>query len=297
MTTHKTDDIKTWVEASQATWVRIAIEAGHSILRIYDRGQLAVESSTSFKADDSPLTEADLASHKTIVAALRKFDVSIPVVSEEDDDIRNTKDNGSMFWLIDPLDGTKEFIARNGEFTVNIALIVEGNPIWGVVHAPALGLTYWGGSKFKSFKQISDNKTSQQSSLIQVSQRISGVPVTRAQTDTDLARYTFRVVASKSHLNAETASFIERLGDVALVQAGSSLKFCRIAEGSADVYPRLAPTCEWDTAAAQAVLEGAGGFVFQPDGEPLRYGKDDVLNPFFIASALNYAGLERLMTS
>jgi 3'(2'), 5'-bisphosphate nucleotidase len=168
-------------------------------------------------------------------------------------------------WLIDPLDGTKEFIAHNGEFTVNIALIDQGRSVLGVVYAPAIDALYWGGAGLGAFRRVGTST--------------AAIQVASHATD-ELCR----VVASKSHLNAETQAFIDRLGPVSLVQAGSSLKFCRVAEGVADIYPRLAPTCEWDTAAAQAVLEGAGGVVLDLHGAPLRYGKPDVLNPSFIAA-------------
>lgn len=171
------------------------------------------------------------------------------------------------FLLIDPLDGTKEFISRNGEFTINIALLEDGVPIFGVVLAPCLDLLYWGGARLGAYREHqSVSKTLCLSDI--------------AKTDTEL----LRVVASLSHMNDETRCFVERLGKCELMQIGSSLKICRIAEGSADVYPRMGPTSEWDTAAAQAVLEAAHGSVLDLNGEPLRYGKLDVLNPSFIAT-------------
>ena len=177
----------------------------------------------------------------------------------------------SRFWLIDPLDGTKEFIAKNGEFTVNIALIDHGRSVLGVVYAPALALLYWGGLGLGAYR-IQDGRTE----TISVAHKLFN-----EQTQTQ----TCRVVASKSHLNESTQQFIDKLDSVSLIQAGSSLKFCLIAEGAADIYPRLAPTCEWDTAAAQAVLEGAGGVVLDFNTrEPLCYGKREVLNPSFVAS-------------
>ena len=218
------------------------------------------------KADQSPLTAADLAAHHAIVEALQVLtDPPIAIVSEEDSASQQYRTSCAQFWLIDPLDGTKEFIAKNGEFTVNIALIDQGKAVLGVVYAPAIDAMYWGGAGLGAYRQFGE-----QLDPIRVTGAAPAAPC--------------RVVASKSHLNAETEQFIAGLGPSDLVQAGSSLKFCRIAEGAADIYPRMAPTCEWDTAAAQAVLEGAGGVVLDLRGDPLRYAKPDVLNPSFIAA-------------
>lgn len=253
--------------AQTAAVVAIAREAGDAIMAIY-RDYQAGRSGADLiqhKADDSPLTQADLAAHHVICDALHALTPEIPVVSEEDDRSERFRRSDGVFWLIDPLDGTKEFIACNDEFTVNIALVEHGKPRWGVVHVPALDQTYWGGQGFGSVRLDSRGEHTLQ--------------VTKTRPNP------CRVVASKSHLNAETSAFIERLGNVELVQAGSSLKFCKVADGLADVYPRLAPTCEWDTAAAHAVLEGAGGVVVDTHGQPLHYGKADKLNPHFIAAA------------
>lgn len=255
----------------QLDWERLGTEvrdlarlAGQLVLLIYEKDGVV---SVSLKSDQSPLTEADLASHNCICAGLTKLTPKIPVVSEEDASSLFYRKSSGLFWLIDPLDGTKEFVARNGEFTVNIALIQDGQPVWGVVYAPVLGLMYWGGRDFGAFREAKGH-------------------VEKLKVSMALCRESIcRVVASKSHLNAETEAFIDQLGDVSLIQAGSSLKFCKVAEGAADVYPRLAPTCEWDTAAAQAVVEGAGGFVVDLSGNRLVYGKEEVLNPsFFVAS-------------
>lgn len=254
-------------EPLQRAVTQVAIDAGKSILHIYEA--YAIESNAAaiqHKKDDSPLTQADLAAHHVIVDCLKKLTPDIPVVSEEDEASLVFRVGKGTFWLIDPLDGTKEFIARNGEFTVNIALVNNGIAEWGVVHAPVLNTTYVGGAAYGAIKYCHGEQ-----SLLQVA---------------DTPQGTWRVVASKSHLNQETQDFIDRLGEsVETVQAGSSLKFCKIAEGSADVYPRLAPTCEWDTAAAQAVVEGAGGLVCDLQQQPLRYGKAELLNPSFVASA------------
>ncbi len=230
-------------------------------MSIHDGGSVNVRE----KDDVSPVTEADLAAHRVLSFHLKSLLPDCPVVSEEDLASQIHRKSQGRFWLIDPLDGTKEFIARNGEFTVNIALIEDGRSILGVVYAPAIDALYWGGRGLGAFRCVCGDTVS-------LNVAVAG------------GGGFCRVVASKSHLNEETQTFIDRLGVVSLVQAGSSLKFCRVAEGGADVYPRLAPTCEWDTAAAQAVLEGAGGVVQDLRGQSLRYGKLDVLNPFFVAA-------------
>lgn len=235
-------------------------QAGKAIMDIYLADSLSVD----YKTDASPVTSADLAAHHCLVKGLQALLPNCPVVSEEDESSLVHRTKQGWFWLIDPLDGTKEFINKNGEFTVNVALIENGLPIVGVVFAPAINKMFWGGRAFGAFKQ--ENET-----------------IVKLQLKEP--RHSLRVVASKSHLNAATESFITNLGACELVQAGSSLKFCLIAEGKADIYPRLAPTCEWDTAAAQAVLEGVGGVVVQEDGQALTYGKQEVLNPSFIAHA------------
>lgn len=232
--------------------------AGQAIMDIYANGQ----HDTQLKDDHSPVTAADLAAHGVLVAALAGLLPDCPVVSEEDRDSQRYRQATGNFWLIDPLDGTKEFLARNGEFTVNIALIAQGRSVLGVVYTPAIEGLYWGSPGLGAWRE--------QAGAVQAIQVQAGTHC--------------RVVASKSHLNAETQAFINRLDEVELVQAGSSLKLCRVAEGAADIYPRLAPTCEWDTAAAQAILEDAGGVVLNELGQPLRYGKPDVLNPSFIAA-------------
>ncbi len=253
--------------------IYVAIAAGQAILEIYDaylNGSAEV-AGIEVKDDQSPLTRADLAAHQLISEQLRSLAPEIPVVSEEDANSLVFRKSTGRFWLVDPLDGTKEFIARNGEFTVNIALIDDGRPVWGVVYAPVSDRLYCGGRDFGAQLQVGGK-----------SQELS---VSACPEQGGL----WRVVASKSHLNTETQSFIDSLGSkVDLVQAGSSLKLCRIAEGAADIYPRLGPTCEWDTAAAHAVVEGAGGVVHDLLGKSLQYGKPDVLNPSFIVAARVY---------
>lgn len=256
--------------------IGIARHAGAAIMAIYN-DYLATDSSMAItqKPDDSPLTLADLAAHQVIAPALKQLTPDVPVVSEEDTASWAHRQPEARFWLIDPMDGTKEFISRNGEFTVNIALIDHGVPVFGVVYAPVLGQMYWGASHIGAFCEQAG--------------QVRQIRVAGALGPDDLCR----VLASKSHLNPETSAFIARLGRHELVQAGSSLKFCRIAEGLADVYPRLAPTCEWDTAAAQAVLEAAGGVVVDLAGAPLSYGRPDILNPSFVAASGTMARLRQ----
>lgn len=242
--------------------VALAQRAGDAVMEVYRADAL----SWTLKGDASPLCQADLQSHAILTEGLAVLTPDVAVVSEEDGAVVIARPIGGQFWLLDPLDGTKEFISRNDEFTVNVALVEDGLPVFGVVVAPALGQTYWGAQAMGAF-------------------RADAAGVAAIQAAQPAAAGPLRVVASKSHLNEQTQAFIAGLGACELVQAGSSLKICRIAEGAAHLYPRLGPTCEWDTAAAQAVLEAAGGTVLTVGGEALRYGKTEVLNPFFIASA------------
>lgn len=242
--------------------IRTAHAAAARIMEVYDNGPVL----TQWKADESPVTQADLVSHNSLVNSLSDLKLGWPVVSEEDESSLAQRRPDQCFWLLDPLDGTKEFLGRNGEFTVNIALIKDGRPVLGVVGAPALGRLYWGGQAMGAWRMDA---------------RGAAVPIQVARLQ---VAKPVRVVASRSHMDAATQAFIGRFGDANVVQAGSSLKFCLLAEGLADIYPRFGPTCEWDTAAAQAVLEGAGGVVVDLGGVPLSYGKPEVLNPFFVAA-------------
>ena len=235
-------------------------QAGEAIMQVYHTADFGIET----KKDDSPVTKADLDAHYLLIDGLSKLTPNIAIVSEEDPASQAVPQEHNCYWLIDPLDGTKEFINRNGQFTVNLALIETNSPSFGLVSTPIDQTLYWGGQHLGAWR-LRDN------TLEQLHIQTCQVPM--------------RVVASKSHLNEATRNFIASLGDTTLVQAGSSLKLLRIAEGEADIYPRLAPTCEWDTAAAQAVLEGAGGKVTQVDGSPMEYGKTDILNPHFVASS------------
>ncbi len=239
--------------------VDIAIDAGNAILEVY-----ATDFDVQEKGDASPLTQADLASHRCIVAGLRALAPDIPIISEEEG-LPEFAERGQWdrYWLIDPLDGTKEFVNRNGEFTVNIAFIDNGRPLLGVVYVPVQEKTYIGCAGHGSEVRADGSTTA-----ISVAQA-SHSPV--------------RIVGSRSHRGSSLDAFLARVGDIDMVPMGSSLKFCVVAEGGADVYPRLGPTSEWDTAAAQAVVEQAGGQVLELDGKPLSYNqKEDILNPFFI---------------
>jgi 3'(2'), 5'-bisphosphate nucleotidase len=241
---------------------RIIWDASEAIMAVYrsdDFGETA-------KSDESPVTKADLAAHHALVKGLAKLTPEIPIVSEEDPGSVAIGQTSASYWLIDPLDGTKEFINRNGEFTCNLALIEDNRPTLGLVSIPAAGLLYIGGPGHRSY-------------------RIDQSGQSRRLTPRPQPQIT-RVVASKSHLNEETQGFIDRIaGDVELVQAGSSLKFLKVAEGLADIYPRLGPTCEWDTAAAHAIVLGVGGTVTDLEGVALMYGKTEILNPHFIVRA------------
>lgn len=238
----------------------IARLAGSEVMAIYAKGRVDAK----LKEDTSPVTLADLSAHRVLVQQLQRLLPNCTVVSEEAEGPYVHRQS-ERFWLIDPLDGTKEFISRNGEFTVNIALIEGGRSVMGVVYAPAIDTLYWGGSGLGAWRCMGGETIP-----IRVSHRGDGSVC--------------RVIASRSHLNTETQAMVHRLGPVQLMSVGSSLKFCRIAEGTADVYPRIAPTCEWDTAAAQAVLEGAGGVVLDLQGQSLSYGKPNVFNPPFVAA-------------
>jgi 3'(2'), 5'-bisphosphate nucleotidase len=262
------------------TAIKAALDAGTATLEIYQR-----DFSIETKADCSPLTEADKAAHHIIVDALES--TGLPVLSEESKAVPyETRKAWVKYWLVDPLDGTKEFIKKNGEFTVNIALIENGSPVLGVVYAPVLKTLYFGIVGQGAFRAIGDG-------IFQTLEKVTEKFPNLGNSAESLPCVSpeagvIKVVASRSHMNPETEAFIaelEKKGRVELVSSGSSLKLCMVAEGRADVYPRVAPTMEWDTAAAQAVVEASGGRVVQyGTGEPLRYNKENLLNPFFVVS-------------
>jgi len=242
-------------------------------MNVYREDDLGIE----FKGDDSPLTRADIASHNVIAEALKE--TALPILSEEGKDISYAiRKNWDLFWLVDPLDGTKEFIKRNGEFTVNIALIENNKPIFGVIYAPEPDLMYFGGENIPSRRMhglfnkstVTDQMITEDSTLL---------------PDNQFADDKFRIVASRSHRNEATEDFIaekKQQHELEFVPKGSSLKFCVIAEGGADCYPRFAPTMEWDTAAGHAICKGTGSSVMTKTGEPLEYNKPNLTNPSFI---------------
>ncbi len=244
----------------------IAVKAGDKILEVYnDIENFEVE----HKKDDSPLTRADREANKIICDRLELLSPRLPIISEENKliDYQERKDFEYM-WMVDPLDGTKEFIKRNGEFTVNIALIHDGQSIAGVVYTPVTGELYTAVKGQGAYKIVDNKKTKLQCASYRSNDKA------------------LSIVCSRSHLNDETQAFIDDYNEPLKVSKGSSLKFLIIAEGEAHVYPRLAPTMEWDTAAAQIVLEESGGIMIQADTrEPVRYNKENLLNPHFIAYA------------
>jgi 3'(2'), 5'-bisphosphate nucleotidase len=244
---------------------QIARQAGEQILDIYERGF-----DVHTKVDGTPLTTADRASHEIICRELAVLDGNLPVLSEESaSESHSGREGWRQFWLVDPLDGTREFVKRNGEFTVNIALIDGNRPVLGVVHTPVKGLTYWAHAGGSAYRYSADGETHS----IQVRQYHGGPP---------------QVVASRSHARESLTQFLQRLeereGGYDTISMGSALKICIVAEGRGDVYPRLGPTYEWDTAAAQCVIESAGGKLTDCHGVPLRYNKSSLLNPWFVAS-------------
>ncbi len=240
--------------------VSLAREAGEAIMAIY-ANPIEVRS----KPDAPPLTEADLASHRILSEGLAGIAPDWPVLSEESPEIPYDKRRSwRHYWLIDPLDGTREFVSRNGEFTVNIALIEDGFPVLGVVYAPAIGRLY--------------HAARGRGAMLESAGKSSAITASR------YAEGKVRVVASRSHRGEKLDAFLERIGDFESVGMGSSLKFCLVAEGAADLYPRLGPTMEWDTAAAQCIVEEAGGSVTDLAGNRLRYNKPDLHNPEFLAA-------------
>lgn len=240
---------------------RIAIDAGKATLPIYHS-----DFDVQTKDDHSPLTQADLAAHRVIQQGLAELTPEWPQLSEEAADIDfDTRCQWDRYWLVDPLDGTREFVKRNDQFTVNIALINRQQPVLGVVYAPVYDTLWYGAQGIGAFKQEKE----EQAAPMHTTAVRTGVP---------------RVLVSRSHRSPEIDTLLNRMPDYEPITMGSSLKFCLIAEGAADFYPRLGPTSEWDTGAAHAVLQAAGGQVTDIQGQPLRYNtKDSLLNPHFLA--------------
>ena len=247
--------------------LNIAIEAGKEILKVYKKN-IIIKS----KEDNSPLTIADINSNNIIINKLKNIDTSIPILSEESLVDWSERKSWKKYWLIDPLDGTKEFINRNGEFTVNIALIEKNYPIFGVIYAPAKSLLYYAIKNNGSFKTNTSLK-------INNFDKFKIIKSNKKQSDP------IKVIGSRSHSNIEFTNWLDNnLDNYELVKAGSSLKFCLIAEGDADIYPRLGPTSEWDIAAGHIILEEAGGSMSNLDkNKILDNTKESVINPYFIA--------------
>ncbi len=242
--------------------IEIAEEAGKEIIAVYRERDLGIE----LKADVSPITRADRVAHQLIVKRLKDLEQGFPVLSEESREVLyQERQSWDTYWLVDPLDGTKEFIKRNDEFTVNIALIENGRAGLGVVHAPALGLTYYAVQGRGAFRVKAGGKPER----IQVG---------------DYREGRLKIAASRSHAGEALKEFLGKINNYERVSMGSSLKFCLIADGTAHLYIRFGRTMEWDTAAAQCVVEEAGGVVTDLSGTPLRYNKPDLSNPEFVAT-------------
>ncbi len=239
--------------------ISLAIKAGARILDYYRYGLKVKE-----KEDKTPLTQADIAAHDIIEEGLQQLTPDLPILSEESTDIPfSVRKQWSLYWLVDPLDGTREFINRTDEFTVNIALIENGKPIMGLVHAPELECCYFAARGMGAYKKAGGNKPRR----IQVKQK---------------CRQPVIVAGSRAHRTVDFSRFLENIGETEVISMGSALKSCLVAEGKADIYARLGPTSEWDTAAAQCIVEEAGGLITDTNMQRLRYNtKDSLLNPHF----------------
>lgn len=242
---------------------KIAIEAGKAILSVYKTKNFNVE----FKADKSPLTEADKQSHFIIIKGLKKLFKDIPILSEEGSQIKyETRSKWEKYWLIDPLDGTKEFVNKNGEFTVNIALISDNRPVFGIIYAPVLNEIYWGEIGYGAFVE-----------------KPGETPVTKLPSEKLPSELT--AVASRSHSSKEEKDLLQKLNIEKTISKGSSLKFCLVASGKAHYYVRFGPTMEWDTGAGHAIVSSAGASLTELSGESFKYNKPNLLNPGFIVTA------------
>jgi 3'(2'), 5'-bisphosphate nucleotidase len=251
--------------------IATAFKAGQVEMEIY-----GTDFSVDRKSDNSPVTEADQLAENIILDDLARLAPKIPVIAEEAASAGHLPETGDVFFLVDPLDGTKEFVSRNGEFTVNIALIAQGKPVFGIIYAPAKSQLYATfGPDIAMRAELDIDQQNFDASSLNFQRLQTAAPAIDG----------LNVIASRSHMGGQTRSYLDKLTISSLKNAGSSLKFCRIAEGVADIYPRFAPTMEWDTAAGHAILLAAGGEVVTIDGMPLAYGKreEKYLNPCFIA--------------
>jgi len=243
--------------------IELAEKAGGAILEVYSRSDFSVTN----KADDSPLTAADTAAHGIILEGLAKLPPRLPVLSEESKHVLYGERKGwEVYWLVDPLDGTKEFIQKNGEFTVNIALVRSGVSVMGVVHVPVRHVTYYAEKGKGAFKKLENGES---------------MPIRAQAHPSDK----LKIILSRSHRGKEIDVFLQKAGAYESVSVGSSLKLCLVAEGSAHLYPRFWPSMEWDTAAAQCVVTESGGQIVDLRGQRLVYNKEELLNPHFLASA------------
>ncbi|MDC0225514.1 3'(2'),5'-bisphosphate nucleotidase CysQ [Gammaproteobacteria bacterium] len=244
--------------------IEISFNAGKAIMDIYNTDFVSKE-----KKDHSPITEADIVSNEIITNALKKLAPDIPILSEESANISfSDRAKWNEYWLVDPLDGTKEFIKKNGEFTTNIALIRGNRPVFGVIHAPAKSETYWGAEEIGAYMLNGDVESD--------SKKISVYRPNNSE---------IRIISSRSHPSPQLRSLFARLTQYNVIEIGSSLKFCKIAAGEADCYPRLGPTSEWDSAAGEIIALSAGGIMTDLKGHPIRYNlKRDYLNPSFVLS-------------
>lgn len=260
--------------------IELSIIAGNEILKVYSKEDFQVEE----KTDQSPLTLADKKSHNIIVKGLKSSE--IPVLSEESHGINwEERKEWERYWLVDPLDGTKEFIKRNDEFTVNIALIEKGIPVMGVIYVPVFDVLYFALQDTGSFKIIKPGNINAETSFDDLMKKAVKLPAFTQGSQ-------LRVVASRSHISPETKLFIdgldEKYGEVKTVAAGSSLKLCLVAEGNAEIYPRMGPTMEWDIAAGHVIVTESGGSILKADNTDLVYNKPDLLNPWFVVRSKSY---------
>lgn len=252
--------------------VAIVVDAGVVASRLFEVQRRGGDVGLTRKRDASPLTEADRRAHEIIVTRLARLTPGLRIVSEEDasEDRRPPGPGDAPWWLVDPLDGTREFVSGHPEFTVNVGLVLGGRPVFGIVSVPMLGQIFWGAPGQGAWLEDSDGRRDI---------RCASVP---SQAENGLFERPLRILASRQHLTPATERWIARHEPHVVTRYGSSLKFCRLAEGEGDCYPRLGPTAPWDTAAAQAVVEGAGGRVVVADGSPLAYDGSRELNPDFL---------------